>query len=77
MTQFEKDINISAEEVHKIKKIYDALISLEMAAQYGYQENTDLALSEKVIVFATKKLIDLDILFGNVLLKKFKKRIQE
>ena len=41
------------------------------------QKNTDLILSEKVIVFAIKKLSDLKTPFGNALLESFKKHIQE
>ena len=48
-----------------------------MAVQYLCKENTDLILSEKVIVFAIKKLSDLKTPFGNALLESFKKRIQE
>ena len=77
MLQLDKDFNISREELDKIKEICDTLAPFEMAVQYLCKENTDLILSEEVIVFAAKKLSDLKTPFGNALLESFKKRIQE
>ena len=72
-----KTFNISRKELDKIKEICDTLAPLEIAVQYLCKENTDLILSEKVIVFAIKKLSELKTPFGNALLESFKKRIQE
>ena len=77
MFQLDKDFNISSEELDKIKEICDILYPLEMTVQYLCKENADLILSEKVIVFAIKKLSDLKTPFGNASLKSFKKPIQE
>ena len=77
MLQLHKDFNISREELDKIKEICDTLAPLEMAVQYLCKENTDLILSEKVIVFAIEKQSDLKTPFGNALLERFKKRIQK
>ena len=77
MLQLDKDFNISSEELDRIKEICATLAPLEMAVQYLCKENTDIILSEKVIVFAIKKLSELKTPFGNALLESFKKRIQE
>ena len=75
MLQLDKDFNISREELNKIKEICDTLALLEMVVQYLCKENTDIILSEKVMVFAIKKLSDLKTPFENALLENFKKRI--
>ena len=77
MPPLDKDFNISHEELDKINEICDTLAPLEMVVQYLCKENTDLILSEKVVVFAIKKLSDLKTPFGNALLENFKKHIQE
>ena len=72
MLQLDKDFNISREELDKIKEICDTLAPLEMAVQYLCKENKDFILSEKVTVFAIKKLRDWKTPFGNALLESFK-----
>ena len=50
----------------RVKEICDTLVPLDMAVQYLSKKNTDLILSEKVIVFAIKKLSDSKTPFGKL-----------
>ena len=64
--QLDKDFNIRREELVKIKEICDTLAPPEMTLKYLCKENTNLILSEKVIVFAINRLTIRTVLAGTV-----------
>jgi len=77
MLQLDQEFEFSDAELDKIKEICEALAPIEMAIGHLCNEDADLLLAEKVILFTLKKLRDLDTKTSKALLETFEVRVKE
>ena len=77
LLNMEKDLTLSCMELNFIKEFVDALAPLELAVNYLCRGDANLLQSEKIILFASKKLEALNTDVSRALKQQLSKRFLE